>query len=282
MRRWALSFSCLLFGACGVRVAHADPPRALDPRVLSSSPESATTSLAWRSQLRGRVGVPIPIYGDTRDEGFALKLPAFIELHNYRPAVVPNQLWRGRLWIDASYGWALDERERSPLLRVGYALEHESDHGSETHLGGFHNINAMSAHVDLSQPLGARTTLFATVQPRFHFLTCTQSPIFCATGGGGRGSRAFELSSEVSVMSELGPLGSVMPVLFASAFATWLPKSEYARLERRLTIDFGAAFATDRKGTFQIFGTALFGHDVGYYRGTEDVAQGGFGVRWTP
>ena len=273
--------------------AHAEPPGEPrpeprpDPRVFSASPESASTSIGWRSQLRGRIGVAIPIVAESADgagEGFALRLPAFIELHNFTSSAIPYQLWRGRLVLDGTFAWRIHAWPTpAPLLRVGLAVEHESDHSSVSTRPGFVNLNSLSVHGDAVVPLGERVVFYASALARFHVLTCTRDPVLCESKNGVGGSRAFETGVEANITGALSPVsGDNLWRLFAATYATFLLPSELAVPERRVTLDAGAAVATRRRGTFQFFATSLFGDDVGFLRAAGQVVQAGAGVRWTP
>lgn len=257
-----------------------------DPRVFSASPESASTSIGWRTQLRGRIGVAIPLVGENgAGPGFALRLPAFIELHNFTASAIPYQLWRGRLVIDGSFAWRTRADDaRSPLLRLGLGIEHESDHTSVSQLvHGYLNLNSLAVHGDAVLPLGERTVFYASALARLHVLTCTRDPVLCEAKNGVGGSRAFEASVEADVSHALSPASDDdVWLLFAATYATFLLPSGLAVAERRATLEAGVADATRRRGTFQLFATSLFGDDVGFFRGTRQVVQAGGGIRWTP
>lgn len=282
-------------GAIGVLfaiapAAHAEPwaaPRP-DPRVFSASPDSASTSIGWRSQLHGRIGVVIPFVGETAGgagEGFALRLPAFIELYNFTASAIPYQLWRGRLVLDGSFAWRTrTDDPNAPLWRVGLALEHESDHSSVSVPRGFVNLNSISVHGDGVVPLDARTVFYASAVARLHVLTCTRDPVLCDEKNGAGGSRAFEASVEADLSHALStPTDDEdLWLLFAATYATFLLPSELAVAERRATLEAGVADATRSRGTFQLFATSLFGDDVGFFRGTRQMVEVGGGIRWTP
>lgn len=269
------------------------PAGAAEPRDFSASPELAATSIGWRSQLRGRIGVVIPIAGGAREAGFGLRLPAFIELHNVREDAIPYQLWRGRLVLDATWTWlggggdegdeTVGENEDATVYRVGVAVEHESDHSSVFVYPGFLNLNSTSVHGDIVTSLARDVTLFVSAQARLHFLTCTVDPIVCGNGEGGIGDRTFEAAGEASITDSFAKSDDgAVPMLFASTFASVLLPHALARSEKRITFELGGALATARRGTFALLATSLLGDDVGYFRATRSVFQLGGGFRWTP
>src|SRR5262249_30980398 len=121
MSRWLtllLMLSCPSWAASPWRSPNADV------RALSADPDAAMFQIiARQTGLLAKVGASIPLVGlRAAEQGFALTLPGFIELHNEHgdPSVVPYRFWRGAFALEGAY--------RFPGFLVSLALEHESDH----------------------------------------------------------------------------------------------------------------------------------------------------------
>src|SRR5688572_22712588 len=247
-----------LVALLATRTAHADGPLAsVDPRILSANPDSPVSLLAWRSQLRGKVAIVIPLVGRPMERGLVLRVPAFIELHNVDGSAIPSELWRGRIVADASYGWQANVGARF-FFRTGAALEHESDHTSVARYVGFSNLNSLALRNEATFDLGRGLTLFISPVTRIHLHTCTRSSAYCAIDGGSRGTRAFEAAIDATVVKELATLPALGDLHgFLSLHGAWLFPHDTALEEQRVTSDVGVALATPRAGTFQILATML-------------------------
>lgn len=235
------------------------------------------------NRVRTKVGVVLPLYGGGFEPGFFLRVPGFIELHNVRPAWIPNQLWRGRISVEGGWGW--EDLLGDAFFRLALALEHESDHGSESPYRGFLNLNSVALRGEAVFDLGKGLTLFGSITNRLHVHTCTIRPSTCAATGGERGARAYELSLDATLDQKLGrarltPFGFH---LFGSLHAdVMFPTPRIVIAEKRAVLDVGIALATEKKGTFQLYATAFAGSDVGFFRGQRELVELGAGLRWSP
>lgn len=247
-----------------------------DARMLSASPDAPVVSLGWRSQLRGTVGVRLPIVGDLAGTGFLLQLPALIELHNLTAQAIPWQYWRGRLVLEAIYRREAALGARRAAFAGTFAVEHESDHSSDGH-PGFVNLNSASLRGEFTVVLG-RHALTTSRFTRLHFLTCTVDATTCGDYGGTGGSRTFEAATDVIFD---GTLVAGHPYRsFAALHGAWLVHNGLATMERRVVVETGVAVRAGARGLYPLYFTALFGNDVGYYRGAREVTQAGLGLRW--
>jgi hypothetical protein len=257
----------------------ASPARAQsDARMLSASPDAPVASLGFRGTLRGAVGARLPLVGELAGTGFLLQLPALIELHNLSAQEpIPWQYWRGRLALEAIYRREAALGTRRAAFAGAFAVEHESDHSSDGH-PGFVNLNSVSLRGDFTVALGLHA-LTTSLLTRLHLVTCTVDATTCGNYHGTGGSVTFEAATDVVFD---GTLVAGYPYrYFVALHGAWLVDSGLAAMERRLVLDTGVALRPDgARGLFQLYLTALFGNDVGYYRGTREVAQAGFGFRW--
>lgn len=257
-------------------------PALLDTRPLSASPDSPVAMIGTRRQVRTKVGVVLPLYGGGFEPGLFLRLPGFIELHNVRGGVIPNQLWRGRLAIEGGFTW--EDLFGQLFFRLALALEHESDHGSESPFRGYVHLNSLSLRGETVLDLGNGLSLFASLTNRLHVHTCTISPVTCSISGGDRGARAYEIAIDAVLDQKLGNARSPVGFhLFGSLHGDMiLPTPGRVIAERRAVLDVGIALATARRGTFQLYGTTFAGTDVGFLRGQRELVELGMGFRWSP
>jgi hypothetical protein len=164
------------------------------------------------------------------------------------------------------------------VLGNSLLAEHESDHTSVGGYGyaGFFNENGLASRVDVSLVWDASAlTLSSTAH--LHLLTCTVNPYFCADGAGREGSAAFEETVEAVFDGNLGPARS-----FVSLMGSWLPAHRLAAEERRAILEAGL-WTRNARGMFQVYATALVGHDIGYLHWTNpNERKVGLGVRFAP
>lgn len=264
------------------------PPPAHAPvdlaEVLSADPDRAALSLSFRDQLGATVGAEVPVVGDG-GEGFNLRVPVMVELHNRLPNATPNNYWRGLLAVVLSERFALADPRLGPA-RLSLRLFHESDHitwggaveNPEASLG-FYDFNGLG--VGGALPLWAGGQRFVlSAEARLHLVTCNVSATLCASGAQGFGSPGFEGRAEV-VWSGGGapPKDRWSPM--AALFLDWLAPHALIRTERRLIVHVGAYLPTERRGTFQVYLLGWWGNDVGFQRRNR-IAQAGIGLGWSP
>jgi hypothetical protein len=278
MKRRALAIPSLLFLLGAAPCAAADSVDAqTTARVLSANPDAPASALFWRKQLHGKVAVAIPVMGSRTAPGFALQVPAFIELHNDAPAFVPHQYWRGRISVEAT------SRQAYPSDRFAFGFsalaEHESDHTSGSD-PGFLNKNGFATRVDLTWLFGNNALTLSTIA-RLHLRTCTISPRLCGNGGGREGSAAFEGTTEVVFDGGWSPRSTGSARYFVSAMANVIPSHRLAARESRAVLEAGVWTRRPEQGVFQGYVTGLVGHELGYLRANTG-SQFGLGVRWSP
>lgn len=257
--------------------AHADDTR-VDTRLFSAAPDSPVAMVGTRDQLRAKAALVLPLVGGPFEPGFTLRLPAFVELHNAFGSSIPSELWRGRISLDATWGVA-DIAGPGSFYRWGLALEHESDHISLGGTGGFLKLNGAALRNELVLALGRGFTFLGALTARLHLFSCTVDAALCARDGGGAfASRAFEVNTDATVAKGLGR-GFYA---FSSIHGARMFQHAYVVAERRVVLDLGAALATGTRGTFQLYGTAFAGTDVGFLRGRGERFELGAGIRWSP
>lgn len=104
---------CGVFGVVWSTPARADDEAAraadggaasaqVEARLRSAHLDSPVSALVWRGQLRGKLGIVIPLASDDLHEGTFVQVAALIELHNDQAAFVPYQYWRGRLSVEGA------------------------------------------------------------------------------------------------------------------------------------------------------------------------------------
>jgi hypothetical protein len=260
-------FFCLVL-ACA-RVASADPAFDQD-RALGEAPDPAgpTFEVGWRDGLRGEAGARIPIVRRDDRFGFALELPAFIELHNDRPGPVPYQNWRGHIGLVAATRW----RAGDATVRAFGALEHESDHDLSAHWIYYEAVGGgAAATVDTTI---ARLTVAAQV--RLLFETCTLS-IAC-TNADGLGDTSVQ--GTLAVVVDAMPSRSDRP--FAALYADATAANGQVAGEARAIAHAGYALDAGARGVWQFFAQALVGREVGIDSIAGYHVHAGLGIRWEP
>jgi hypothetical protein len=262
----------LLLGASVARAASAD--------VASASPDASAVEVAWRTTLRAKAGLRLPVFSPKEGEqGLLIELPFFIELHNTpgNDSFVPYEFWRARVALAGGYRWRLNDWRVDALG----LLEHESDHPTGPNLAreftdfGFVALNdaALTGRV---RRMTRHPTWFS-LTARLHFLTCTASTEACGAGLGVVGDRTFEAS--VEGVQELTLDADGKWSIFAALSGDALVATPRIVPGRRISARLGGLWR-HAGAVWSLSLLGLAGSDVGYGR-ANDVLQLGVQLAWS-
>jgi hypothetical protein len=260
--------------------ARADEASAMngssDGLLLSASPDAPTTGLAWRGALRGTLGLEVPVVQNAQEGGFNIHIAPLVELHNDRGSTqpLPNENWRGRLAIEASW-MSVSDPELARWIAFGAGVEHESDHAT-ARLGApltSLQLNDFFARTFGGSRLG-KATVTGSLKAQGLVISCTRLDALCEDF---RGSASFGAAVD-GMVSGGRWLGDFRP--FASLHGSWVAPHRSLIEEKRLVIHLGF-WERAPTGLWQFFALGFLGNDVGIGRAEED-AQLGIGVRWAP
>lgn len=259
--------------------AEAEKPGVVEPQshLLSANPDTPGVTFVWRGQLRGTLGVRVPIVGKPQQPRFSMAIVPLIELYNQTGSSVllPNEGWRGQLGIQA--GWLWGELPTGRRYVLGGLVRHESDHATDrADAPGaalqFNEVTIIGA-VQLPQP---RMMVRVEARARALVSSCTDIETVCS---GLKGNASF--GAEADLMLDAGGAEPIRKrwYFFSSVHAGAVVPHRQVIRELRTTLHVGV-FVPVKFGVWQLFALGFFGNDIGIYRGNV-VYQGGAGVRWT-
>jgi hypothetical protein len=248
-----------------------------DLQLASAAPDAPFSGIGWRSGVRGRVGVAIPVAADDR---WLFRLQAAIETYNDGGSeAFPYQFWRGMLAARLTHRWTLGLANGPRAFALGAGIEHESDH--ETNHGpvvfrSFVYTDSVSAHGDVLFAWNA-LTLLTELTFRGHFLDCTDVSLGC--GDNDTSSKSFEADLDAIARTGGPPIDDgLMHACGAIHLGYVAPNGSVVR-EARAAIDIGACVRAQGRGEWELVGEGRVGSDVGLHRGRA-VNELGISVRW--
>jgi hypothetical protein len=252
-----------------------------DAQRVSASPDVPAIGVGWRGYLFGQAGGVVPVYVPS-GPGFAVDIPALIQLTNDRNDPAPNDYWRGLIGLEVAYRRAVTS---AGLASLALQLQHESDHETR-HTNkdasapyGFYQLNSVGLQGDLPfDAWGQRVT--ASLTGRFHYVTCTDT-LNCANANGGFASKTVEGIAQLIWDGALSrpERYHVRPVV--AVYLDGILANGFARGEQRLVLNAGAWCPTVKDGILELFALAWLGNDVGYLR-ANTIRQVGVVLRWSP